>query len=113
MKQFKYDYDANNDDLFVYLEESQSSGSVEIGDLIIDLDKNGNLVAMEILEASKFFKKIISEFIEIEKIKLFEVEIVDFRNMEALKLRIITDNQTFSNTLLIPRITTSSPSLYN
>jgi len=111
MKEFKMDYDKENDDLLMYLDGTESFGGVELGDLIVDFDKKGNLVGMEILNASVFFSKAISNLIEITKIKTVEIEIVNFRNMSALQMKINMPNQTYRYTVLIPRISQSSPAL--
>jgi uncharacterized protein YuzE len=111
MKEFKFDYDAENDDLFIYLENAESGGAVEFGNIIIDFDDRGNLVALEILEASALFSKLISTAFQISQIESLEVEIVNFRNMEALRLKILAHKQIYTHTLLIPRIKQESPAL--
>lgn len=59
MSNFKFDYDKKYDDLFIYREGIKSDLSVEIGDLIIDVDKKGKLVSMEISNASTFLNDLI------------------------------------------------------
>ena len=113
MKEFKFDYDEENDDLFIYLEGAFSDGAVELGDLVLDFDSKGNLVAMEIINASTFFSKLVSGVFEISQIKSLEVEIVNFRNMSALQLKISTPLQKYFQTILIPRIVQESPALLN
>ena len=75
MKNFKFDYDEENDSLFAYLENSKSEGAVEIGDFVFDFDKSGNLVAIEIFNASEIFSTVLSKIIELSKIKDFNIEI--------------------------------------
>jgi|WetSurMetagenome_2_1015567.scaffolds.fasta_scaffold212213_1 uncharacterized protein YuzE len=113
MKEFKFDYDEENDDLFVYLEGAESTGAVELGNIVVDFDAQGNLAALEILDASVFFSKLISTAIKIAQIESLAIDIVNFRNMEALQLKIIAKGQTYMHTLLVPRIKTSSPALLN
>ena len=113
MKEFKFDYDEENDDLFIYLDGAKSGGAVELGDLVLDFDAKGNLAAIEVIEAPSFFSKLISNAFEISKIKSLEVEIINFRNMNALRLKIITPNQTFTQTILVPKIVQESPALMN
>lgn len=45
MKKFEFDYDAQNDDLFVYDKETKSTASVEIGDVVLDFGRSKGLVA--------------------------------------------------------------------
>ena len=53
MEKFNIDYDNESDDLFLYAKE-KSKGSVEIGDLILDFDRGGKLVGIEMLNATNF-----------------------------------------------------------
>lgn len=93
MKNFEYSYDKENDDLFIYQKELKSSGAIELGNLIIDLDEKGNLVAIQIINASEFFSKFISKIIEITDIKTIEAELIQYRNIEGLKLDTSTKKQ--------------------
>lgn len=111
MEKFNFDYDSENDDLFVYLEDKKSSGAVELGNFILDFDDKYNLVAMQILNVSEVFSKILSRIIEISKIKEIRMEIINFRNMDAIKFK-ISDNNTEENAnILIPHIREKSPVL--
>jgi uncharacterized protein YuzE len=111
MEKFDFNYDEENDDLFVYSKEKRSNGAVELGNFILDFDTSGNLVAMEITEASKVISKIVSKMIELNKIKEMRVEIVNFRNMDAIKFEIFTDSQNIKSSILIPNIREKSPVL--
>ncbi len=110
MKKFNFDYDSRNDDLFIYL-EGKSKGAVELGNFILDFDEKGDLVAMEILNASEVLSKIISKIIELNKIKEIQVEIINFRNMNAIKFKIITEKASGSANILVPHILEKSPAL--
>lgn len=111
MKEFKFDYDKNNDDLFIYLPDSKSAGAVEIGNFVFDFDKNENLVAIEIFEASKVLSKLISKIIELTNIKELKANIINFRNMNAIQISITTDSTNATANLIIPAIREESPSL--
>ncbi len=111
MEKFNFDYDSENDDLFVYLEGKKSSGAIELGNFILDFDDKYNLVAMQILNVSEVLSKILSKIIEISKIKEIKMEIINFRNMDAIKFK-ISDNNTEENAnILIPHIREESPVL--
>ena len=111
MERFNFDYDSENDDLFVYLEGKKSAGAVELGNVILDFDSNYNLVAMQILNTSEFFSKIFSKMIEISKIKEIKMEIINFRNIDAIKFS-ISDNKTEEKAnILMPHIKEKSPVL--
>ena len=111
MKKFNFDYDTENDDLFVYLEGKKSSGAIELGNFVLDFDKTGKLVAMQILNVSEVFAKILSKMIRPEKINKMEVEIVSIRNIDAVKFRVTGDAGVETANILIPHIKERSPVL--
>jgi uncharacterized protein YuzE len=111
MKNFDFDYDSENDSLFLYLKDEKSAGGIELGNFILDFNKKGNLIAMQILNASKVLSRLLSKFIEITKIKAIEVEIINFRNIEAIKFRISIDKEIETINILIPNIKERSPVL--
>ncbi len=102
LKTFKYDYDAENDDLFVYLEGARSKGGVELGNFVFDFDKDENLVAFQIFEASKVLKQLLTKVIEIGKIKEFKADVINFRNMATIKIIVATEKE--STNIIIPQI---------
>ena len=111
MENFNFSYDEGNDDLFVYLEKKKSAGAVELGNFILDFDNEGDLVAMQILNVSEVLSKILSNIIEVSKLKEVKVEIINFRNMDAIKFS-VSDGKTEEKTnLLIPHIREKSPVL--
>ncbi len=111
MKEFKFSYDEDNDDLFVYLSGAKSKGAVEIGNFVFDFDEKENLVAIQILEAKQVLSKLLSKIIELTKIKEMRANIVNFRNMTMIRLEISTDSEKESISMPIPRIKEQSPAL--
>jgi len=111
MKDFKIDYDADNDSLFVYLEGSKSKGAVEIGNFVLDFDENNDLVAMEIFDAKEIFKILLTKIIELNNLKEFKADIVSMRNMAGIKFKISDGNTTETSSFLIPRKLERSPAL--
>jgi len=111
MKDFKFSYDKDNDDLFIYLPESKSAGSVEIGNFVFDFDKDERLVAIQIIEASKVLSKLVSKILELSKIKELKADIISFRNMAMIRIEITTDSAKETANITIPRIKEQSPSL--
>jgi len=54
MTRFNFDYDSENDDLFIYRFRKKSKYSIEFSrDIILDFDENNKLVGIELLEATK------------------------------------------------------------
>jgi uncharacterized protein YuzE len=109
MQEFKFDYDKENDSLFVYLDGSKSNGAIEVGDFVFDFDKSGNLVAIEIFNASEIFKEVLSKMIELSKIKEFKVEIFNFRNNRtSIRFGISDGVEKESASIIIPRMAKKS-----
>ena len=111
MEKFNFSYDSENDDLFVYLEGKKSKGAVELGNFILDFDSKGNLVAMQILNISEVLSKILSKIINVSKLKETKMDIVNFRNMDAIKFYISDGINEETSTILIPHIRERSPVL--
>lgn len=117
MRNFKSDYDKENDDLFLYSEESKSSASIEIGDIVLDFDKNKGLVGMEIMGATNLIKSFIAEKMDINKTILSniiscKVETISSGNFFIIKMvLLIKEDMKVPLNISIPRITTHSPSI--
>ncbi|MCK4326864.1 MAG: DUF2283 domain-containing protein [Candidatus Diapherotrites archaeon] len=58
MAKSEFSYDAESDDLFLYRKGSKSSGSVELGNIILDFDKNG-VNALQFIEATETLSGIV------------------------------------------------------
>jgi len=110
MKPFKFSYDAENDDLFIY-SDGKSKGAIELGNFVLDFDEKGDLVAMQILDASEILSKVLSKIVEINKISEIKIEITNFRNMDAINFKITSNNQESSASIFIPHIKEKSPVL--
>jgi len=111
MEKFNFSYDLGNDDLFIYSEKEKSYGAIELGNFILDFDEKGNLVAMQILNASEILSKILAKIIEISKIKEIKMEIINIRNMDAIKFSISIAGKEEKANILIPHIREKSPVL--
>lgn len=111
MKNFEHSYDEGNDNLFVYLPNKKSAGAVELGDFVFDFDKDENLVAMQILNASRVLSKLISKVASLVTIKGYKMEVINFRNMEAIKIEVDLGQRKEMITMIIPRIKEPSPVL--
>ena len=106
-----FDYDGQGDSLFIYsVEKYEYEVSLELdNDVILDIDKDGNPVAFEFLNASKLFhleKSYFKNLIKItvkstvtdESIKLTAELVVPVHN----KTRIFDINRITSNLTGIP-----------
>lgn len=111
MKNFKFSYDEASDDLFIYLEGKKSAGAVEIGDFVFDFDEQENLVALQILNASEVLSRLMYRVISLKNIKGIRAEVIKFRNMNAIDIRVQLADRKEHVPIVIPRITRSSPVL--
>ncbi len=111
MEKFNFSYDLENDDLFIYLKDKKSSGAIELGNFILDFDKEGNLVAIQILNISEILSKFFTKIKQASQINEVKTEIVNFRNMEGIKFSISADNKEETANILIPHIKEKSPVL--
>jgi len=111
MEKFNFDYESESDDLFIYSEGKKSAGAVEFGSFILDFDDKHNLVAIQIMNVSEVLAKILSKMVEVSKIKEIKAEIVNFRDMDAIKFSISDGKVKEKANILIPRIREKSPVL--
>jgi len=80
---FKVDYDEEEDMLFIHSSKGKSKESVEIEeDIILDVDKNNNLVGIEFMYASEFFKVLNKKLNKafLSKLKQVKISMKDYRN---------------------------------
>ena len=111
MENFKFSYDEQNDDLFVYLDGKKSEGAVEMGNFVFDFDKEENLVAIQISDASKVLSKLLSKIINLAKITSIKLEIINFRNMTAVRMFVETSEEKIVAPIIVPRVKQMSPAL--
>ena len=104
MKDLKFDYDAEYDDLFVY-SDKKSDGSIEIGDFVFDFTNNGELVAFEIQNAIKNLNSISEKpFKTLSNLKSCKIDINKMKDFLALKIELMTDKDVIYSNLMIPLI---------
>ena len=96
MKEYKFDYDAVDDVLYIQNAVKEVGESVEFSeDIILDLDKMGNVIGVEIFYASEFlslFNKEIDK-IFLENLEDACIEYKDFRNMWFIVLILQSKNK--------------------
>jgi len=113
VKDFNFSYDEENDDLFIYLEGKKSAGAVEVGDFVIDFDDDENLVAVEIINASEVLSKLVSKVVSLSNIKSIQLNIIKFRNMNAVDMQVQFGDRVERAQLILPVIGKRSPVLDN
>ena len=102
MVAFAVEYDQDEDILSVYDEKGKTKESLEVAeDLIIDVDNQGDLVGIELFDASKFLsalnKSITPKMLsEIEEASL---QVVRYRNYVIITLAFQYQGQTIEEKL--------------
>ena len=116
MQKFKFSYDRENDDLFLYNPKSKSKRSVEIGDLVLDYNSKKELVGIQILNASKFIK----DFVDVKgssikdilnNLEECKVDVKAKSNMLIIKIYLHAKEKDLSPVISVPRIVEKSPAL--
>ena len=114
MKKFNFSYDKKNDDLFLYHPTSKSTGSVEIGDLVLDFNNKKKLVGIQISKASNFLKELITEKNISDILKSLQeckVEIKNKNNILIIKMHLFGKNKEITPIISMPSINEPSPAL--
>tara|TARA_Y100000310_G_scaffold4452_1_gene5369 strand:- start:379 stop:750 length:372 start_codon:yes stop_codon:yes gene_type:complete len=99
---FEAVYEKEEDMLFVYSKRNKTKESVEVmDDIVIDLDKDNNLVGIEVYDASKFFNSMDSKINEeiLEKLKEVKVGIKKYRNYVFITIVFNVEGLTLSEKL--------------
>ena len=65
MAEVKFDYDKENDDLYMVRKDASVKSSVMFGDMILDVSKDGKLVGIEMLDASNIVGISVEELLSI------------------------------------------------
>ncbi|PIU21244.1 MAG: hypothetical protein COT15_03150 [Candidatus Diapherotrites archaeon CG08_land_8_20_14_0_20_34_12] len=112
LSKFKTDYDAEEDLLYLYNENKKSKGSIEFGDLIVDLEKQGTIVGLEIFEASKYLseltnKKITKEILD--KMQKTTISFVTKKGTTIIKISLPIEKGEVPATIAIQNMHYKSP----
>ena len=92
MQKFDFSYNSKEDDLFVFQKRAKSAGAVEIGPVVLDMDKKGNVIALQFLNASEYLSS--STGMEIGKMQKI------LKNLSGCQL----DTKIWRNNLLMVKL---------
>ncbi len=109
---FKLDYDFEEDLLYLYNENKKSKGSIELGELIVDLEKKGEVVGLEIFEASKYLSELTNKKISKESLKKIEKASISFISKKGtilIKILLPIKKTEIPATIAIQNIKYKSP----
>ena len=93
VKKLKFNYDKENDLFYTYKEDSQVYSNVMIGDFHIEFNKNGEVIGVEVLNASDVFYEYQIPTAFLENIKEINIKIVIRNNLMLICLIINSMNQ--------------------
>jgi uncharacterized protein YuzE len=74
-KHFTWDYSEGSDILNIRKAHKKTEGGAELGDFTVDFDKNGNVVGIEIMNASEFFGQVGITKEQLEHLKEAELTV--------------------------------------
>ncbi len=60
-RKINFDYDPEQDNLFLFNPKSKSNASIELNDIVSDFNSKKQLTAIEITNATKILKSLIKE----------------------------------------------------
>ncbi|MBN2127086.1 MAG: DUF2283 domain-containing protein, partial [Candidatus Diapherotrites archaeon] len=83
---FESDYDFQEDLLYLYNKSKKSKGSIELGELIIDLEKKGEIVGLEIFNASKYLSNLTNKKITKSDLKKIKPPVISFTPLNGVIL---------------------------
>lgn len=110
--EFKLDYSFEDDLLYLYNENKKSNGSIEFGDLIVDLEKKGEVVGLEIFDASKYLSELTSKKISKQNLKKIEKASFSFTSKKGtilIKIILPIKKEKSPATITIQNINYKSP----
>lgn len=84
----EFSYDKYNDLLYVYKKNSHAYTTVVIGEFHLELNRDGDLVGLEILKASELLEE-------------YDIPMRILENIEHVKLRVVVKNSSFLVFLVI------------
>ena len=116
-RKFKFSYNKEQDDLFLFDPDSKSKGSIEWGDIVLDFNNKKELVALQFMHASTLIKDLTGEKDNQSIKKILQnltesrMEIINKNNITIAKIYLISLNKEITTTLSVPVIKESSPAL--
>ncbi len=114
MLKFEVDYDFDEDLLYLYNSGKKASGSIELGDLVIDLEKRGEVVGLEFFNASKYLSNLTNKKITKSLLKKIRAPLISFTPQKGtilIKLVFLIKEQKIPATIAIQNMNYSSPTL--
>ncbi|MDD4354148.1 MAG: DUF2283 domain-containing protein [Candidatus Nanoarchaeia archaeon] len=116
MIKFNFDYDKENDGLFIFKQNVSSRSSVELGNFVYDYDDKGQIVGIEVLSAKETISDTVTQNITskiLENIKDVHVSFKKVKNLIMVKIFISVNPEVLKEEIVssiqVPNIGTRSP----
>lgn len=112
MAKFKVDYDSKEDLLYFYDTDKKAKGSVEFGELIIDLAKNGSIVGLELFDASEYLSQLTNKKItkhQLKNVKRCSMSAIQKKGTTIIKILLSIENKELLAPIAIQNIQYRSP----
>jgi len=112
LSKFRIDYDFDEDLLYFYNESKKSSGSIELGEIIVDLEKKGEIVGLEMFGASKYLSELTNKKISKESLKKMQKADFSFmakKGTTIIKICLMIEKEQVPATIAIQNMHYKSP----
>jgi uncharacterized protein YuzE len=115
MQKFEFSYNSKEDDLFIFRKGAKSAGSVEIGPVVLDMDEEGQLVAIEFMNAKEYLSSatetdVSSMGLLLEHLEECKVDVKVWRNaLLTIKLLLVSGKKEAVWNFSLPQVTEASP----
>lgn len=115
MQKFEFSYNRKEDDLFLFKKGAKSAGSVEMGPVILDMDEDGQIVAIEFMNAKEYLSSSTGTEVSgmgllLDDLKECKVDVTVWRNaILTIKLLLLSGEKEAVWNFSVPRITEASP----
>lgn len=115
MQKFEFSYNRKEDDLFVFKKGAKSAGSVEIGPVVLDMNDEGQIIAIEFMNAKEYLSSSTDTNVPVmglllENLKECKVDVKVWRNaILTIKLLLLSEENEAVWNFSVPQVTEASP----
>lgn len=110
MQNYEFSYDKEHDDLLIHRAGAKSAGSIDAGDLLVDLDKNRKPVGIQIINASAFISSVLGQEngnaarVMLCNLREVSLEIKTHKKMLFIRISLANSSSSLSPLIILPKI---------
>lgn len=117
MKKIFFDYDPENDDLFINDKTKKVKQSLDIGDFVVDVTAQNEVAGLEIMHATNFLSACAAEkrmvkTKDLENIKECLFDVVPFYNVHVIRLVIRFAHDQITMNIAVPAYPDDHPMVF-